>query len=288
MTSVSFRTGSQRLATLLLLLLQAQFIFAGTHHSTQKSFPRRKSGMLQYFDFGFDIKNYSADVVRRGGNTYGAADRPQYSGNSMALKGVCISWNGSILGSFIDTDQGFRVGDLVGVRLDQGPVKQDSYFRETQTNGTVKEEKWSSTKYYGRVDFDLGIQAAYRFKNNLDVGLRLFYELGQTFGTNKLYDHTHKIIGSWVEYNRWVGQVEYGGVWNLSSKVYPTKKFKASLRWFTSDNRKFFLGINYERLHSESVQEERFITYDGQFYDPYRTTRIITQQNVQFVGGIMF
>lgn len=254
-----------------------------------KAFPSRKSSLLQCFDFGFDVKRYTLEASQTGGGLYGSTGMNMQTGETLNMKGVCISWTGSLLGSLIDTDQGFRFGDLVGGRLDQGPGKQFKFSKGYSTSGKPADQKWNRSFYYGRVDLYLGAQAAYRVRNDLDIGLRLFYELGQTFGTDKwAYDHTHKVIGSWVEYGRWVGELQYGGVWNLSKNVTPTRKLKTSVRWFTSDERKFFLGFNYERLSSESSTSRTSITYDGNFYLPVVIHNQGRQQSFQFVGGIMF
>lgn len=151
----TLRRGSQLLAT-LLLFVQSHLLFADGHQAKNKAFPTRKSSMMQVFDFGFDLKSYKFDATQTGGTTYGATDYPTYAGQTIAMKGVCIGWTGSIMGSMIDTDQGFRFGDLVGARLDQGVGRQENYLRETKINGDDK--KWNSSTYYGRIDFLLGLQ----------------------------------------------------------------------------------------------------------------------------------
>lgn len=237
--------------------------------------------MMQRFEFGLDRKYYSTDA--RG---YNAAIPT--SGNAYTLTGISIDWVGSIIGSFMDQDDGFRFGDLVGCRLDQGPGKEESYYTE-QTASGVQEVRKNASTYYGRVDFSLGIQGAYRLKNGVDVGLRFYYELGQTFGTSKwFYDHTNKVISGWVEYGRWVGEIQYGGQWNLNSNVYPTSKFKSSIRWYTSENRKFFLGCNYERFNSACVRTINILRNDGVFTSELHTEYKIQQNGFQVVGGFMF
>lgn len=266
-----------------ILFFQLATAFAGGKTYQLKSFPGRKSSMLQRFEFGFDRKYYSADT--RSDNVI--SQRPT-AGNSYTLTGISLNWVGSIIGSFMDQDDGFRFGDLVGGRLDQGPGKEEVYYTVLPGSGEENMNKNRST-YYGRVDFSLGIQGAYRLKSGVDIGLRLYYELGQTFGTSKwLYDHTNKVAAAWVEYGRWVGEMQYGGNWNLSSKVYPTSKFKASLRWYTSENRKFFLGCNYERFSSATVRTTNITGSDGVFVPILHTDYKIQQNGFQVVGGFMF
>lgn len=282
MFSISiFRTGSHLLAT-SFIFLQLISTSAEGKAPQLKGFPHRKSSMMQRFEFGFDRKYYSADT-----RSYNAPTARPTSGNSYTLTGVTLDWVGSIIGSLMDQDDGFRFGDLVGGRLDQGPGKVESYY--TAAPGSGDNEMKQSSTYYGRVDFSLGVQGAYRLKSGVDIGLRLYYELGQTFGTSKwFYDHTNKVVSAWVEYGRWVGEMQYGGNWNLSSKVYPTSKFKASLRWYTSENRKFFLGCNYERFSSNTVRTTDITGSDGVFVPLLHTEYKIQQSGFQVVGGFMF
>lgn len=283
MTSTSILSRVYWWPTAALFFFQIAAVWAFDAKPNQRTFPSRKSAMLQRFEFGFDRKHYSLDAQSNQGQGTGSR-----SGNSYQLRGISLDWVGSIVGSFTDQEDGFRFGDLVGCRLDQGPGKVESYYTEQSASGNGEVRKNNST-YYGRVDFSLGIQGAYRLKNGVDLGLRLYYELGQTFGTSKwMYDHTNKVISGWVEYGRWVGEMQYGGQWNLNSNVYPTSKFKASFRWYTHENRKFFLGCNYERFSSSTTRTWSTTGGDGVYAPPARTEYRIRQNGFQLVGGFMF
>lgn len=239
--------------------------------------------MMQRFEFGLDNKWLISNVDQYSGTT---ALSSRY--NTQKLTGVSLDYTGSILGTLMDTDQGFRFGDLLGIRLDQGVSKNRQENGFNQQFPQYKGDTIGSTGYYGRIDLDFGVQCAYRLRSGADIGLRLYYEFGATLGAGRVYDHTNKIASAWVEYGRWVGEMQYGGNWNFKDGVEPFSKFKTSLRWYTSKERKFFLGLNHETMWSEKTTNNPYSGFQGFGYSEVLSTVKNRQTSLQILGGWMF
>lgn len=268
-TSFFLLTGSRFLATSFILFLISHF----SHGQ------KRESAFLSHFEFGIDRRIYS-DVNQ----WYTGSTHVKTRQGKQKMLGVAIEWQGSILGNALfKTDKGLRIGELLGIRLDQGPAKRNRsevFDKEDQNNiNSYREE----TSYYGKTDLDFGITAAYRVNEKLDIWTKLYYEVGVTFGAGRSFDHGNKIIAFGAERNRWMGEIQYGAVWKLS-KVEPYKKFKLSARWYVNDLRKFYLAANYERLACDVSMVNLYSGYSmpAAIDTEYRMT------SFQLCGGIRF